>query len=184
MSKLPPAEPEAFRLLASQRGLIANRPRREPAREAEYSPKPTAGSASRSHLTGERCRANPRFPELSNFYCLPGRAGGSLIGLGQLCQNIVANAVTWRQGQDELIQAVHSSTLFAIHEEGEASLESVLEALDEEGGDIRLEYSEAEISSAVREFLGAEFGDLSGIFTELYAKFNDRYFSWRYQQTA
>jgi hypothetical protein len=109
---------------------------------------------------------------------------GSLIGLGQLCQNIVANAVTWRQGQDELIQAVHSSTLFAIHEEGEASLESVLEALDEEGGDIRLEYSEAEISSAVREFLGAEFGDLSGIFTELYAKFNDRYFSWRYQQTA
>jgi hypothetical protein len=56
--------------------------------------------------------------------------------------------------------------------------------LDEEGGDIRLEYSEAEISSAVREFLGAEFGDLSGIFTELYAKFNDRYFSWRYQQTA
>jgi hypothetical protein len=25
--------------------------------------------------------ANPRFPELSNFCCLPGRAGGSLIGL-------------------------------------------------------------------------------------------------------
>jgi len=24
---------------------------------------------------------NPGFPELSNFYCLPGRAGGSLIGL-------------------------------------------------------------------------------------------------------
>ena len=99
--------------------------------------------------------------------------------LGQLCQKILASAVNWRQGQSELIQAVHSSTLFVIHEEGSASLESVMDALREEYSDLLLEYSETETGSAVRELFDSEFGDLSGIFTELYAKFNERYFAWR-----
>src|ERR1039457_3698707 len=81
-SKHPPAEPEAFRLLAPQRGLIAT--------AQDASPRAKLGTvrslrrvrqvALSSHWRA--MRANPRFPELSNFYCLPGRAGGSLIGLG------------------------------------------------------------------------------------------------------
>ena len=99
--------------------------------------------------------------------------------LGQVCQKIFASAVAWRQEQDELTQAIHSSTIFVIHDDGEACLESVLDALNEEYSGLLLEYTESEISSAVREFLGSEFGDLSSIFTELYADLNERYFAWR-----
>jgi hypothetical protein len=99
--------------------------------------------------------------------------------LGQLCQNILASAVTWRQRQSELIKAIHSSTLFVIHEEGEASLESVMDALREEYSDLLLGYSEAETGSAVRELFDSECSDLSGIFAKLYAEFNEHYFAGR-----
>ena len=99
--------------------------------------------------------------------------------LGQLCQKILATAVSWRQRQSALIQAVHSSTLFVIHGAGEASLEFVIKALDEESGDILWEYGESEVGFAVLEFFGSEFGDLSGIFNELFAHLNWRYFAGR-----
>jgi len=99
--------------------------------------------------------------------------------LGHMCQNVLASAVAWRQEQGELMQAIHSSTLFVIHEEGEARRESVMEALREEYSDLLLGYSEAETGAAVREFLESEFSDLSGIFAKLYAEFNERYFAWR-----
>ena len=38
--------------------------------------------------------ANPRFPELSNFCCLPGRAGGSLIGLAQALEILGLDDIT------------------------------------------------------------------------------------------
>jgi hypothetical protein len=71
--KYPPAEPEALRLLAPQRGLIATgenqkQLQRHEAREATGfgKTKATAGGI---------------LPEFSKFDCLPGRAGGTPISL-------------------------------------------------------------------------------------------------------
>ena len=61
ISKYPPAEPEALRLLAPQRGLFA-----------------TVESKSKNNSKNAKCKNQGILPELSNFYCLPGRAGGSL----------------------------------------------------------------------------------------------------------
>src|SRR5580658_3589562 len=81
-SKNPPAEPEAFRLLAPQRGLTAIGQNTSPCPKLNLSTKPFCGSRqSLSHRRVGPRGGNPGFPELSNFYCLPGRAGGSLIGL-------------------------------------------------------------------------------------------------------
>ena len=43
-------------------------------------------------LTGERRRTNAKFAQLSNFYCLPGSAGRTLIGLGWNSRVIVGVA--------------------------------------------------------------------------------------------
>ena len=69
-------------MLAPQRGLIAIVQNKSPHPKLNCSPRLRAADGNRS-LTGElqASVANPGFPELSNFYCLPGRAGGSLIGL-------------------------------------------------------------------------------------------------------
>ncbi len=75
-SKYPPAEPEALRLLAPQRGLIAigqKHGRIRPGRH--YLDRHVCPSCS---VRNEwRCT----LLELSNFYCRPGRAGGTPVGL-------------------------------------------------------------------------------------------------------
>jgi hypothetical protein len=64
-SKYPPAEPEALRLLAPQRGLIATDQNQNP-------------RLATSGLIGKSGRARvKRLPKMSNSYCHPGRAGGS-----------------------------------------------------------------------------------------------------------
>ncbi len=70
LSNYPPAEPEALRLLAPQRGRIAT----EKSKTNNCEPRiwTRTSSAKRSIL-----------PELSNFCCLPGRAGGSPYGLAR-----------------------------------------------------------------------------------------------------
>ena len=68
-SNYPPAEPEALRLLAPQRGLIATDQSQKQAQRT-CAGIPDVLKTGRSTL-----------PDLSNFYCLPGRAGGSLNGL-------------------------------------------------------------------------------------------------------
>jgi ubiquinone/menaquinone biosynthesis C-methylase UbiE len=68
-SKYPPAEPEALRLLAPQRGLFAT-----------VESKSNRNSKSHVMRAAQAMRtetAKSILPELSNFDCLPGRAGGS-----------------------------------------------------------------------------------------------------------
>src|SRR5271166_4981674 len=71
-SNYPPAEPEALRLLAPQRGLIATDQSQKQAQRT-CAGIPDVLKTGRSTL-----------PDLSNFYCLPGRAGGSLNGLERI----------------------------------------------------------------------------------------------------
>src|ERR1035437_4163494 len=63
-SKYPPAEPEALRLLAPQRGLIATG-------ESQKQVPPCAEHPGLCAQKREKCA----LPDLSNFCCLPGRAG-------------------------------------------------------------------------------------------------------------
>jgi hypothetical protein len=99
--------------------------------------------------------------------------------LGQIYQNILACAITWRENQSALIQAIHSSTLYVIHGVGEASLEPVIKALDEEDSGVQLDYSRSEIGSAVQELFDSEFLVLSGIFTKLFSDLKGHYFAGR-----
>src|SRR5271157_4935750 len=64
----PPAEPEALRLPAPQRGLIAT----DNVKTNNCGPR---------IWTGASCARRNILPELSNSCCLPGRAGGSPYGL-------------------------------------------------------------------------------------------------------
>src|SRR5271157_3367440 len=72
-SKYPPAEPEALRLLAPQRGLIATGEKQK--------------QLQRQRLARQRASAKTKataggiLPEFSKFDCLPGRAGGTPISL-------------------------------------------------------------------------------------------------------
>ena len=85
-------------MLAPQRGLIATAQNKRPRPKLSFRSEAYDGyDKSLSHPTVERCGANPRFPELSNFYCLPGRAGGSLIGL---VLRLVAENLVLRRGHN------------------------------------------------------------------------------------
>jgi len=64
MSKYPPAEPEALRLLAPQRGLIATAKAKQRRQQAIQ------------RYQRRNCRDKHQLPETSNSYCLPGKAGG------------------------------------------------------------------------------------------------------------
>ena len=69
LSKYPPAEPEALRLLAPQRGLFAT-----VESKGNRNSKSHVIQMARAMLTVMR---KGILPELSNFYCHPGKAGGS-----------------------------------------------------------------------------------------------------------
>src|SRR5271157_6047119 len=73
-SKYPPAEPEALRLLAPQRGLIATAEKQKQLQRHE------AREATGFGKT--KATAGGILPEFSKFDCLPGRAGGTPISLG------------------------------------------------------------------------------------------------------
>ena len=94
-----------------------------------------------------------------------------------LCQRILASVLSWREKQSDLIKAIHASTLPIIHDGDDPSLQLVLEKLDEEHSEIRQGYSEAEILSAAKGFLGSEFLELSAVFSGLYTEFNHSYFA-------
>jgi hypothetical protein len=64
----PPAEPEAFRLRAHQRGLVAT--------EQKQTPSATRWEFSRRYAIAP---GESVLPEMSNCYCLPGRARGPLL---------------------------------------------------------------------------------------------------------
>src|SRR5271157_695085 len=70
-SKYPPAEPEALRLLAPQRGLIATAEKQKQLQRHE------AREATGFGKT--KATAGGILPEFSKFDCLPGRAGGTPI---------------------------------------------------------------------------------------------------------
>src|SRR5271157_3639288 len=72
-SKYPPAEPEALRLLAPQRGLIATAEKQKQLQRHE------AREATGFGKT--KATAGGILPEFSKFDCLPGRAGGTPISL-------------------------------------------------------------------------------------------------------
>src|SRR5271157_5049870 len=74
VSKYPPAEPEALRLLAPQRGLIATAEKQKQLQRHE------AREATGFGKT--KATAGGILPEFSKFDCLPGRAGGTPISLG------------------------------------------------------------------------------------------------------
>src|SRR5271157_4426916 len=83
-SKYPPAEPEALRLLAPQRGLIATAEKQKQLQRHE------AREATGFGKT--KATAGGILPEFSKFDCLPGRAGGTPISL--VCTHI--GSQTWR----------------------------------------------------------------------------------------
>ena len=70
-SKDPPAEPEALRLLAPQRGLIATG---EKQKQKQLQRHETRWTMS---FDKTKATAGGILPEFSKFDCLPGRAGGS-----------------------------------------------------------------------------------------------------------
>src|SRR5271157_361077 len=84
-SKYPPAEPEALRLLAPQRGLIATGEKQK--------------QLQRQRLARQRASAKTKataggiLPEFSKFDCLPGRAGGTPISLAIPIGWSIASAV-------------------------------------------------------------------------------------------
>ena len=86
--KYPPAEPEALRVAAPSKGAYRD-PTSKPL--APSSMRGTVGSQNRSaHITQTARTTEPGIlPELSNFGCLPGKAGGTPISLGP---NFVASA--------------------------------------------------------------------------------------------
>src|ERR1035437_1805677 len=69
LCKYPPAKPEALRLLAPQRGLIAT--------GESKSKNKSKGLTVQTLLAQSRQNEGNILPELSNFYCHPGKAGGS-----------------------------------------------------------------------------------------------------------
>ena len=73
----PPAEPEAFRLLAPQRGLIATESQNLCARASVYCTALLIGGQDFRSAITQAASGKDGLPELSNFYCHPGKAGGS-----------------------------------------------------------------------------------------------------------
>jgi hypothetical protein len=78
----PPAEPEAFRLLAPQRGLFATESQTLCARASGYCAALLIGDQDFRRAMIVAASGKGVLPELSNFYCHPGKAGGSPNGLG------------------------------------------------------------------------------------------------------
>src|SRR5260370_4617950 len=78
-SKHPPAKPEALRLLAPQGGLIAI------VKSQNHAPSTISstlqGSGTALPCPPAACIKPCILPELSNLYCLPGKAGGTPGGL-------------------------------------------------------------------------------------------------------
>ena len=99
-------------MLAPQRGLIAIDPKTSAPEADLYLERFCTRRQSLSQHTVERCRANPRLPQMSNFYCLPGRAGGSpnvLVSLLSRCRGrrIVAPATNDTQALSAVTAVAH-----------------------------------------------------------------------------
>jgi hypothetical protein len=75
-SKHPPAEPEAFRLLAPQRGLIATAQKQISRPKLSFSRKRTEGSANRSLISLESDRREPQIPGTVKLLLPPRQSRG------------------------------------------------------------------------------------------------------------
>src|SRR5271157_5427147 len=89
-SKYPPAEPEALRLLAPQRGLIATAEKQKQLQRHE------AREATGFGKT--KATAGGILPEFSKFDCLPGRAGGTPISLVFLTKPVLLRPPRFEAG--------------------------------------------------------------------------------------
>jgi hypothetical protein len=76
VSKHPPAEPEAFRLLAPQRGLIATAQKQISRPKLSFSRKRTAGPANRSLISLESDRREPQIPGTVKLLLPPRQSRG------------------------------------------------------------------------------------------------------------
>ena len=72
----PPAEPEAFRLLAPQRGLIATAQKQISRPKLSFSRKRTAGPANRSLISLESDRREPQIPGTVKLLLPPRQSRG------------------------------------------------------------------------------------------------------------